>query len=157
MGGTAASCLWLQPACHYDDSAAYQCRPQIYLSGTRLWPRLGLSLAPVHPSASKVLLWRSGHNLSFYTAPCRHMAMLLFTPFIQRAQLNKCYTVFADVAMCSYNTNLQSQRVALSLLEHCNCVYIHQGESWQSLLGLKCFGRDSVGGQLCWWHWWRLF
>lgn len=66
MGGTAASCLWLQPACHYDDSAAYQCRPQIYLSGTRLWPRLGLSLAPVHPSAFKVLLWHSGHNLSRY-------------------------------------------------------------------------------------------
>lgn len=88
MGGTAASCLWLQPACRYDDSAAYQCRPQIYLSGTRLWPRLGLSLAPVHPSASKVLLWRSRHNLCFYTAPCRHMAMLLFTPFCEYNLIN---------------------------------------------------------------------
>lgn len=67
MGGTAASCLWLQPACHYDDSVVYQCRHQIYLSGTRLWPRLGLSLAPVHPSASKVLLWIRGCNLySFF-------------------------------------------------------------------------------------------
>lgn len=66
MGGTAAPCLWLQPACHYDVSVAYQCRLQIYLSGTRLWPHLGLNLAPAHPSASKILLWCSGHNLYFY-------------------------------------------------------------------------------------------
>lgn len=57
--------------------------------------------------------------------------------------------MFADMEMCVINANLQSQGDALSLLEHCNCVYIHQRERWQSLLGLKCFGRDSVGGQLC--------
>lgn len=157
MGGTAASCLWLHPACHYDDSAAYQCLSQIYLSDTRLWPRLGLSLAPVHPSATEVLPWRSGHSLPFYTACCRHMAMPSFTLFAQSVRLNKCWTMSADVTMCSNNTNLQSRRDALSLFERCNCVNIHQGEIWQGLLGLQCFGRDGVGGQLCWWHWWRLF
>lgn len=66
----AASCLWLQPARHYDDSAAYQYLPQIYLSDSRLWPRHGLSLAPVHPSASEVLRWCSGQKSPSLCTTC---------------------------------------------------------------------------------------
>lgn len=33
--------------------------------------------------------------------------MLLFTPFSPRVQLNKKYTVLADVMMCVYNTDLE--------------------------------------------------
>lgn len=98
MGGTAASCLWLQPACHYDDSVAYQCLPWIYLACSRLWPRLEPSLAPVHPSAPKVFLWHSGHNLllSLCLAPRRHVAMLLFVLLIQAAGQNKCLQYNTD-------------------------------------------------------------
>lgn len=151
MGATAASCLWRQPACHYDDSAAYQCRPQIYLSYTRLWPRLGPGLAPVHLSISRlsppVTQWtQSLISIQLHGAArqrCR------FSALIRGVQLNKCHAVFADVVTRSYNINRQSRRDALSSLKHCFVFTSTREKNCPTLLGLKCFRRDIVGGQLC--------
>lgn len=68
----------------------------------------------------------------------------LFAPFRWRVQLN-CSAALADVPVRIYTANLQSRRDASSLLEHCYCVCICWGESWQGL--------SVVGGQLCWRHW----
>lgn len=46
----------------------------------------------------------------------QHKAMLLFTPFSQRVQLNKCYTLLADVTMCVYNTDLEGH---IEMICHC--------------------------------------
>lgn len=81
----------------------------------------------------------------FTTTQWLHVAVLLFTPFRWRVQPKNCEAALADVPVCIDATNLQSQRDALSLLEHCYCVCICRGESWQGL--------SVVGGQLCWWHW----
>jgi len=149
MGEPAASCLWLQPACHYDDSVAYQCLPQIYLSGTRLWPRIRQSLAPVHPSASEVLLWRSGRSLSVclaHTATWQKCLRRSFSEYwdLSATQCQRVEQCAAAVQICR----------ARETLYHCWCSVnvltphsFHQGKSWQSLLGLKRF-RESESGRV---------